>query len=76
MALVALFAFIAFVDDLDNIGKGNYTTRGAIEYMLLTMPSLAFNLFPLAALIGALMGLGQLAATSELVVIQVNDSVW
>ena len=70
LALLVLFAFIAFVDDLDNVGKGNYSMRNAVEYMALTMPSLAFDLFPLAALIGALMGLGGLAASSELVVIR------
>lgn len=70
VALVVLFAFIGFVDDLDNVGKGSYSMTGALQYMLLTMPSLGFNLFPLAALIGTLMGLGTLAASSELVVIR------
>ena len=70
VALVVLFGFIAFVDDLDNVGRGDYGLVGALEYMALTTPRRAFNLFPLAALIGALMGLGGLASSSELAVIR------
>lgn len=70
VALVVLFSFIAFVDDVDNVGRGDYTTLMALEYMVLTIPSRAFELFPLAALIGALMGLGTLASSSELSVIR------
>lgn len=70
VALVALFSFIAFIDDIDKVGHGKYTTMMAIEYMVLTMPSLTFELFPLAALVGALMGLGTLASSSELTVIR------
>jgi len=70
LALVVLFSFIAFVDDLDSIGKGDYSLLRSLEYMALNTPRLAFNLFPLAALIGALMGLGTLASSSELAVIR------
>jgi lipopolysaccharide export system permease protein len=70
LALVVLFSFIAFVDDLDNLGKGDYSVTGALEYLVLTTPRRAFNLFPLAALIGALMGLGELTSSSEMDVIR------
>jgi lipopolysaccharide export system permease protein len=70
LALVALFSFISFVDDLDNVGRGDYSIARALEYMALTTPRRAFELFPLAALIGALMGLGALASSSELAVIR------
>lgn len=68
--LLALFTFIAFVDDLDSIGKGNYTLLHAAEYMILTLPRRAFELFPVAALVGSLMGLGGLAGNSELTVVR------
>lgn len=70
LALVVLFSFISFVDDLGNVGKGDYSVNLALEYVALTTPRRAFELFPLATLIGALMGLGTLAATSELTVIR------
>ena len=68
--LVSLVAVITFVDDLDLVGRGRYGIGAAIEYMLLTLPRQAFILFPLAAVIGALIGLGALAASSELSVIR------
>ena len=35
--VVSLFALIAFVDDLDSVGKGEYTLQMAFEYMELTL---------------------------------------
>jgi len=70
--LVGLFSFIAFVDDLGSVGKGEYTLVGAVEYMLLTLPRRAFFLFPLAALVGTLVGLGVLASNLELSVMRVS----
>ncbi|MCD9032227.1 LPS export ABC transporter permease LptG [Luteimonas sp. Y-2-2-4F] len=52
--------------EIDNIGEGNYTAASALTYVLYTVPRRAYMMFPTAAVIGALMGLGQLAATSEL----------
>ena len=42
----------------------------ALYYVLLSMPKEAVLFFPLAALLGGLIGLGQLATSSELVVMQ------
>jgi lipopolysaccharide export system permease protein len=72
VALVGLFSFISFLDDVDNVGRGDYTTLMALEYMALTSPRKAFELFPLAALVGALTGLGALASSSELSVIRTS----
>lgn len=68
--VVSLFAFIAFVDDLDSVGKGEYTLAMAFGYMALTLPGKAFFLFPLAAVVGTLVGLGVLSSSSELTVIR------
>ena len=68
--LVALVAVLAFVDDLGSVGRGRYGIGAAIEYLALTLPRHAFLLFPLAAVIGALIGLGTLAASSEISVIR------
>ncbi len=67
MALTALFSFIAFIDDLESVGRGDYALFDAVQFAFFTLPRRAYPLFPLAALIGTLMGLGQLAASSELV---------
>ena len=54
------------------IGRGSYGIGAAIEFMLLTLPRHAFVLFPLAAVVGALIGLGTLTVSSELAVIRAS----
>ncbi len=67
MVLLAIAGFIEFVGQLDNIGTGSYTTAGALLYTSLRMPILAVEMLPVAVLLGALLGLGNLASHSELV---------
>ena len=52
--------------ELEDIGQGDYGFGQALLYILYTVPRRAYTLFPTAAVIGTLMGLGQLATTSEL----------
>lgn len=68
--LLTLFTFFAFMDEVGDIGQGNYGTWQAIQYVLLTVPKLASQLFPVAALIGSTIGLGMLASNSELTVMR------
>ncbi len=64
--LVAFDTFNAFVRELDEIGQGAYTLGTAAGYVAWTIPRRAFEMFPIAAVIGGLLGLGSLAPTSEL----------
>ena len=64
--LLGLDVVLAFADEFGDVGKGGYTINHAIAATCLTIPWRAYNLFPTAAVIGALLGLGQLAASSEL----------
>src|ERR1700730_18334927 len=74
MTLGALFVFISQQGD---IGVGNYSAADAFLFTFLNLPEQAFELLPIGALIGALMGLGNLAAGSELVVTRASGvSVW
>jgi lipopolysaccharide export system permease protein len=68
--LVAAFSFFAFLEELDQIGRNRYSILAAMEVNLLHMPTLAYQLFPVAALIGTLLGLGWLVNHSEMVVIR------
>ena len=68
--LLTLTGVVAFIDELDSIGRGHYGVGGAMAFVLLTLPRHAFVLFPLAAVIGALIGLGTLAVSSELAVVR------
>lgn len=64
--LLGFDAMAALVGELDEIGEGDYTLATAFGYVALTLPRRAYELFPTAALIGSVLGLGGLAATSEL----------
>lgn len=64
--LLGLDVVMAFAGEFGEIGKGSYTINHAIAATALTIPWRGYNLFPTAAVIGSLLGLGQLAATSEL----------
>ncbi|MBI1732256.1 MAG: LPS export ABC transporter permease LptG [Gammaproteobacteria bacterium] len=68
--LLALFSFFSLIDQLEDAGKGNYGPVQASFYVLLTMPRLASELFPIAAMIGSMATLGILAHGSELAVIR------
>lgn len=64
--LVALFSIIELVDDLSDVGRGDYTLLRALEHSALRIPTKIFELLPISALIGSIMGLGLLTSTSEL----------
>nr|WP_147653442.1 LPS export ABC transporter permease LptG [Vulcaniibacterium gelatinicum] len=64
--LVGLDVVMALFGEAADIGKGRYGIPEALAYLLWTIPRRAYQLFPTAAVIGSLMGLGQLAASSEL----------
>lgn len=68
--LLALFFFTFFVGELDEVGKNDYTIPDAIQYVLLSMPRVAYQLFPTVALLGSIIGLGMLATNSELIVLR------
>ena len=68
--LVALVSLFTFIGQQDDIGTGSYDLRGAFAYTLLSIPQQVFEMLPIAALIGAILGLGALARDSELTVLR------
>ena len=70
LVLMALFSFTAFVTELGDVGKGSYGLWQAGQYVILSLPRLAYQLFPSVALIGSMIGLGILASNSELTVMR------
>ncbi|WP_260291382.1 LPS export ABC transporter permease LptG [Sedimenticola hydrogenitrophicus] len=65
--LVVLVGFVTLMDELGSVGKGDYTTADVFYYVLLILPRRAYEVFPMAVLLGSLVGLGGLANNSELV---------
>jgi lipopolysaccharide export system permease protein len=68
--LLALSSLITFVGQLDNVGKGAFGIVDALSYVVLMQPQTAFEMMPVAALLGSLFGLSRLAVHSELVVLR------
>ncbi|MBI2313316.1 MAG: LPS export ABC transporter permease LptG [Betaproteobacteria bacterium] len=71
-ALLMLFAFFDLLHELGDVGKGNYNLGYAVLYVLLSVPGNVYELFPIAALIGAIFALAQLSAHSEFTVMRVS----
>jgi len=67
---VGLSAIIKYVEQLRKVGEGTYDLVQALLFVLLSIPRDIEMFFPMAALLGALIGLGMLASSSELVVMQ------
>lgn len=70
LALVLLELFLSLLVELEDVGKGDYHFIAAIRYLLLIQPQRIYELFPMALLVGALLGMGMLASGSELVVMR------
>lgn len=68
--LIGLSALIKFVEQLRRVGQGDYDMTIAGVYVLLSLPREIELFLPMATLLGALIGMGLLAQSSELVVMQ------
>lgn len=56
--------------EISDVGTGNYDMTAALTNVVLSLPRRAYMLFPYAAVIGSVIGLGQLSASSELTVLR------
>ena len=70
--LVILQMAFGFLDEMGDVGKGSYTAGKAAYYIAMTTPNRVYEMFPLAALIGSLLGLGAMAGSSELTIIRAS----
>ena len=69
-AFLSLFAFFDLINELTELGKGQYRLHNAIAYVALLVPGHVYELFPLAVLIGTLYAVSRLAANSEFTVMR------
>ncbi|MEL0029097.1 MAG: LptF/LptG family permease, partial [Perlucidibaca sp.] len=67
--LLGLDLVFSFIGELDNV-RGDYGAWQAFQYILLILPRHVYDILPMSALIGALVGLGGLASSSELTVMR------
>jgi lipopolysaccharide export system permease protein len=70
LVLLGLYTFMDFIAELEEVGKGQYQLVEVMSYLALSMPKRVYELLPIAALLGSVLGLGNLASQSELVVMR------
>jgi len=54
-ALLMLFAFFDLLGELNDLGRGGYSITYVLLYVLLTVPTRIYELFPVAVLIGTIL---------------------
>lgn len=70
--VAALSVISSFLGEADNFAAGSYTVLQLLAFVLLKVPEHLHEVMPVVALLGALLGLGGLAAGSELVVVRAS----
>ena len=70
--LLALFSFLALAEELEDVGRGDFTMPDALMVVFLTTPKRIVELLPVTALLGGLLGLGAMANDRELIAIRTS----
>ncbi|MGV3742647.1 MAG: LPS export ABC transporter permease LptG [Burkholderiaceae bacterium] len=73
IAFLSLFAFFDLISELQAVGRGGYKLQHAFVYILLGMPGYAYELIPIAALIGTIYVLAQMASRSEFTIMRISS---
>lgn len=77
LVVIGLDTFFGLVGQIDDVGEGDYTLLTMVATVALTIPHSMYELFPVAALLGSLTGMGMLSSNSELIAMRASGmSVW
>jgi lipopolysaccharide export system permease protein len=72
VGFLGLFAFFDLIRELADLGKVEYHLRQVFTFVLLSMPTHAYELFPVVVLIGTLYVMAHLASNSEFTVMRAS----
>ncbi len=67
---LSVYAMFNYLAEIEKIGQANYTPLVALIYVALDLPSIAYSHSPVIVLLGSILATGNLATTSQLVVMQ------
>jgi len=66
LIMTTLFSFLELVGQLDDVGEGSYQVKDAFMYVVYTLPGRVISLAAVSSLLGAIVALGTLANSDEL----------
>ncbi|WP_159714930.1 LPS export ABC transporter permease LptG [Blochmannia endosymbiont of Camponotus nipponensis] len=72
LVLLSLSSIMRLVDELRKIGEGNYSVCDIVVYIILNVPKDFELFFPIATLLGGLLGLSVLEMHNEFIAMQVS----
>lgn len=72
-ALLSMQSFFDLMGELRSVGKGEYYLQHAFLYILMGLPGFAYEMMPLATLIGTIWTLSRLASSSEFTIMRVSS---
>lgn len=67
LILILLFSLILLIEELDEVGTGNYSLQIALQYVIFHMPQILLDFASVISLIGAIIAFGSLVNHNELV---------
>ena len=80
IALIVLLGLVSigtFANELSDVGEGRYQASDAFIYVMMIIPRRTYEIFPVAVLLGSLIGLGGMASNSELIAMRAAGvSLW
>ena len=77
LVVVGLNVFFSFIGQIEDVGEGGYTLLKMLATVMLSVPNSMYELFPVATLLGSLIGMGMLASNSELIAMRASGlSIW
>jgi lipopolysaccharide export system permease protein len=72
LVLTGIFALFDLFNQVNELGRANYQFVHALAFVVLLTPAHAYELMPIAALIGTIYALSKLAANSEFTIMRVS----
>lgn len=72
LALMAMFSFFDLIQELESLGRGSYGLGKVILFVLMSAPGHAYDVIPVAVLVGTMFSLGQFSRYSELIILRVS----
>ncbi len=66
LGLLGLFGFIELAEQLEDVGKGTFSSLDALRIVAFSLPRIGIDLLPVTCLLGTVVGLSALANQSEI----------